>query len=69
MDATIASHSDLFQPAQLGQLALTNRIIMAPLTRSRAGKGDIQGQWQHSKPSGLPIVLVFAYPPLEEEQK
>jgi len=35
--------SDLFQPVQLGSLKLNNRIIMAPLTRSRAGKGDVQG--------------------------
>ena len=26
----------LFSPYQLGQLKLTNRIVMAPLTRSRA---------------------------------
>lgn len=33
--------ADLFQPATLGSLTLTNRIIMAPLTRSRASKGDV----------------------------
>ena len=26
-----------------GELMLANRIVMAPLTRSRAGKGDVQG--------------------------
>jgi len=41
-DSDIAS-SDLFQAVQLGPLLLPNRIIMAPLTRSRAGKGDTQG--------------------------
>ena len=35
--------TDLFQPVTLGDLHLTNRIVMAPLTRSRAGKGDVQG--------------------------
>jgi N-ethylmaleimide reductase len=35
--------SDLFQPTELGSLKLNNRIVMAPLTRSRAGKGDVQG--------------------------
>lgn len=30
----------LFDPVQLGDLQLSNRIIMAPLTRSRAGPGD-----------------------------
>lgn len=37
------TNSDLFQPIKLGPLTLPNRIVMAPLTRSRAGKGDIQG--------------------------
>ncbi|WP_150292643.1 alkene reductase [Sphingobium estronivorans] len=30
----------LFDPVQLGDLYLANRIVMAPLTRSRAGTGD-----------------------------
>jgi N-ethylmaleimide reductase len=34
MDAT-----DLFSPFSLGPLTLANRIVMAPLTRSRAGEG------------------------------
>lgn len=33
--------SDLFQPVQLGPLTLSNRIVMAPLTRSRAGKDGV----------------------------
>jgi N-ethylmaleimide reductase len=37
------SQSDLFKPVQLGSLRLSNRIVMAPLTRSRAGKGDAPG--------------------------
>ena len=28
----------LFEPLQLGELTLPNRIVMAPLTRSRAGR-------------------------------
>ena len=35
--------TDLFQPVTMGGLVLPNRIVMAPLTRSRAGKGDVQG--------------------------
>ena len=31
----------LFEPVQLGALELTNRIIMAPMTRDRAGPGDV----------------------------
>ena len=40
---TIKDTADLFKPMRLGTLLLANRIVMAPLTRSRAGKGDIQG--------------------------
>lgn len=32
--------SDLFAPYQLGTLELTNRLVMAPLTRNRAGVGE-----------------------------
>ena len=31
---------DLFQPIHAGPFELSNRIVMAPLTRSRAGQGD-----------------------------
>jgi N-ethylmaleimide reductase len=34
-------YSALFEPLQLGRLALPNRIIMAPLTRMRAGAGNV----------------------------
>ena len=37
------TQSDLFQPVQLGPIELRNRVVMAPLTRSRAGKGEVQG--------------------------
>ncbi len=33
--------SDLFQPVRLGPYQLMNRIVMAPLTRSRAGKDGV----------------------------
>ena len=32
---------DLFSPLQVGPLALPNRVVMAPLTRSRAGPGNV----------------------------
>ena len=32
--------NDLFSPLTLGPLTLPNRMVMAPLTRSRAGEGD-----------------------------
>lgn len=34
-------HDALFKPAQLGALNLANRIVMAPMTRDRAGPGDV----------------------------
>ena len=33
---------DLFTPIRIGSLQLPNRIVMAPLTRSRAGPGNVQ---------------------------
>jgi N-ethylmaleimide reductase len=40
-NADTSATSDLFQPYSMGSLALANRIVMAPLTRSRAGAGDV----------------------------
>ncbi|PJZ29912.1 alkene reductase [Leptospira kmetyi] len=44
MNAPINSSSNLFQTARLGKLILQNRIVMAPLTRSRA-IGNIPNSW------------------------
>lgn len=35
--------TDMFQPVRLGCIDLPNRIVMGPLTRSRAGAGDVPG--------------------------
>lgn len=35
------SMATLFDPVALGEIALANRIVMAPMTRSRAGEGDV----------------------------
>jgi N-ethylmaleimide reductase len=32
---------DLFSPFQLGPLSLPNRVVMAPMTRNRAGPGNV----------------------------
>ena len=37
----VLAATDLFDPAQLGPYRLRNRIVMAPLTRSRAQAGDV----------------------------
>ena len=44
MNTHAATHSDidvLFQPIQVGDLEARNRIVMAPLTRNRASKGNV----------------------------
>lgn len=33
--------TDLFSPVTVGRYTLSNRVVMAPLTRSRAGAGDV----------------------------
>jgi N-ethylmaleimide reductase len=37
----VSAATDLFDPVQLGRYRLRNRIVMAPLTRSRAQAGDV----------------------------
>ncbi|MEJ0045677.1 MAG: alkene reductase [Rhodospirillales bacterium] len=41
MDTQVTQLTDLFQPVRLGPLTLQNRVVMAPLTRSRAAAGDV----------------------------
>ncbi|WP_338637310.1 alkene reductase [Erwinia persicina] len=38
------SHQPIFQPYPLGPVTLTNHIVMAPLTRNRAGKGLVPSE-------------------------
>ncbi len=45
----LQARSDLFQPVSLGPYRLANRIVMAPLTRSRASE------------DGVPISLLAEY--------
>jgi N-ethylmaleimide reductase len=33
--------TSLFSPVELGELALRNRVVLAPMTRDRAGPGDV----------------------------
>ena len=42
----ITERTDLFSPARLGGLELSNRIVMAPLTRSRATDDGVVGELQ-----------------------
>lgn len=38
---SMTSNPTLFDPITLGRIPLSNRIVMAPMTRSRAGEGDV----------------------------
>ncbi|BCL38717.1 alkene reductase [Nostoc sp. MS1] len=38
------TQTDLFSPVQLGSYTLPNRIVMAPMTRNRAGVGNVPTQ-------------------------
>ena len=41
-----AAQTDLFDPVKLGPYELANRIVMAPLTRSRADDAGVPGELQ-----------------------
>lgn len=40
----MSTNINLFSPYQLGELELPNRVVMAPLTRQRAGEGNVPHQ-------------------------
>lgn len=40
---------NLFSPYQMGPFRLNNRIVMAPLTRSRAGPGNVPSTMAESR--------------------
>jgi N-ethylmaleimide reductase len=40
----MTSHAHLFSPIKLGPYTLPNRIVMAPMTRARAGEGNAPGE-------------------------
>jgi N-ethylmaleimide reductase len=41
MSDTHEQHPTLFSPVQVGPYTLPNRMVMAPMTRSRAGQGNV----------------------------
>jgi 2,4-dienoyl-CoA reductase-like NADH-dependent reductase (Old Yellow Enzyme family) len=57
------TQSPLFQPLQAGALTLPNRVIMAPLTRCRAGEGrvptDLMAEYYRQR-SGAGLILTEA---------
>ncbi len=59
----------LFTPTQLGALSLRNRVIMAPMTRDRAGPGDVPSdamvEYYRQRASAGLIVTEGVQPSLE----
>src|SRR3972149_1221948 len=43
MEAQMSGNITLFSPIQLGPYTLPNRTAMAPMTRNRAGEGNVPG--------------------------
>lgn len=41
MDGVPTAPTGIFDPVRLGEIHLANRIVMAPMTRDRAGPGDV----------------------------
>lgn len=55
--------SDLFQPFQLGPITLANRLVMAPLTRSRAEAGNVPGNLvveYYAQRAGMGLIIAEA---------
>lgn len=53
----------LFEPFELGPITLKNRIVMAPLTRSRAGQGDATGELNaeyYAQRTGAGLIITEA---------
>jgi len=53
----------LFEPAQAGALALSNRIVMAPLTRNRAAPGLVPGPFAaryYAQRAGAGLIIAEA---------
>ncbi len=40
---SLTAFPSLFKPVKLGAIDLANRVVMAPMTRGRAGPGDVPG--------------------------
>lgn len=61
----------LFQPITVGELKLPNRIVMAPLTRNRAGEGNTVGDLQatyYSQRASAGLIIAEATQVVPEGQ-
>ena len=57
----MASVASLFQPLQMGDLRLANRIVMAPMTRSRSPGGvpgpDVAAYYSRRARAGVGLIV------------
>jgi 2,4-dienoyl-CoA reductase-like NADH-dependent reductase (Old Yellow Enzyme family) len=56
---------DLFTPIKVGPLMLSNRIVMAPLTRNRADRGDVPREMNvtyYVPPASAGLLITEASP-------
>ncbi len=61
--AAAVATTDLFDPVQLGPYTLKNRIVMAPLTRSRADDAGVPGELQatyYGQRAGAGLIVTEA---------
>ena len=50
----------LLAPMQLGDIPLANRIVMAPMTRDRAGPGDVPTDL-HGATEGMLVMTTTSW--------
>ncbi|MFJ4175323.1 alkene reductase [Microbacterium sp. NPDC089696] len=69
--ATHATTSELFEPLRLGAITLPNRVVMAPLTRTRAEQGGVPGALMaeyYTQRAGFGLVVTEGTYPSHESQ-
>ncbi|SCX48752.1 2,4-dienoyl-CoA reductase [Klenkia marina] len=62
---------DLFSPVQLGDLELANRVVMAPLTRTRSGDSGVPGDLvveHYAQRAGLGLIVTEGTYPSHESR-
>lgn len=63
MNTQVKESVDLFSPYQLGSLQLKNRLVMPPLTRSRAEAGNVPSRYAatyYSQRAGAGLIIAEA---------
>src|SRR5919205_2074096 len=67
----LATGMDLFSPVRLGDLELANRVVMAPLTRLRAGRAGVPNDLlveHYAQRAGLGLIVTEGTYPNGESQ-